>query len=163
MLDGPTEQFAAGMVYSKAANVFFLTAGFPTHHSQGISPDGKILWHQKGQSLAAYVPGPVAFDKWFFLVTDENKGAGRGICYDAKTGNPLWTTDLGKHHRPSALVAGGNVYWLADDGVCYVVRASDKFELVSANAIEEACSAAPAIANGQIFIRSDKALWCIGK
>ncbi|HYE19445.1 MAG TPA: PQQ-binding-like beta-propeller repeat protein [Tepidisphaeraceae bacterium] len=163
LLDGPTEQFAAGMVYSPATNLFFLTAGFPTHHSQAVTPDGKIVWHQKGQSLAAYVPGPVAYDKWFFLVTDENKGAGRGICYDAKTGNPLWSQELGKHHRPSALVANGNVYWLADDGTCYVVRASDKYELISANPIGEPCSGAPALSDGQLFIRSDKALWCIGK
>ena len=96
-------------------------------------------------------------------MTDENKGAGRGICYDAKTGNPLWSQELGQHHRPSALVANGNVYWLADDGTCYVVRASDKYELISANPIGEVCSAAPALSDGQLFIRSDKALWCVGK
>jgi hypothetical protein len=161
VVDGPTEQFVAGMV--QAQGMFFLTAGFPTHHTMGLTPDGKTVWHQKGTSLAAYVPSPVASGPWLFLVTDENKGAGRGVCFEAKTGEVLWSQPLGDHHRPSAVLAGGNVYWLADDGTCFVVKASDKFELVAKNELGETCNAAPAISDGQVFIRTDKHLWCVGK
>jgi hypothetical protein len=75
----------------------------------------------------------------------------------------LWSHPLGQHHRPSALLAGGNVYWLSDEGSCYVVKAGDPFELVAKNDLNEPCNAAPAISDGQIFIRGERHLWCIGK
>jgi hypothetical protein len=52
---------------------------------------------------------------------------------------------------------------LSDDGACYVVKASDKYQLVSKNELGEHCNASPAIAGGNIFIRTDQNLWCIGK
>jgi outer membrane protein assembly factor BamB len=159
LIDGPTEQFAASMVYGEG--LFFITAGFPTYHTLGIAPDGRTAWHQKGASMAAYVPSPVFADGKLFLVTDE--GRSRGVCFEAKTGRLLWSHPLGQHHRPSALLAGGNVYWLSDEGSCYVVKAGDPFELVAKNDLNEPCNAAPAISDGQIFIRGERHLWCIGK
>lgn len=161
MLDGPTEQFAASMIFTDG--LFFITGGFPTYHSLGISPDGKELWHQKGSGLAAYVPSPIAYQKWFFIVTDADPRQAKAVCFEAKTGQPVWTADLGKHHRPSAVLADGNIYWLSDEGTCFVVKASEKFELVAKNELGEACNASPIFCNGQIFIRSDVHLWCIGK
>jgi hypothetical protein len=160
LMDGPTEQFAASMVFGDG--LFYITAGFPTYHTLGITPDGKTAWHNKGNSMAAYVPSPVYSDGKLFLVTDEGRPS-RGVCFEAKTGRLLWSQPLGQHHRPSALLAGGNVYWLSDEGACYVVRAGDRFELVAQNDLNEPCNAAPAISDGQIFIRSDRHLWCIGK
>jgi outer membrane protein assembly factor BamB len=160
MVDGPTEQFAASMVY--ADGVFCITGGFPTYHTLGISPAGDALWHERGASVAAYVPSPVAYDRWFFLVTDDTKPKSRGVCLEAKTGKVLWSQELGDHHRPSAVLAGGNLYWLGDDGTCYVVRAGERFELVSENKLGEPANATPAISNGQVFIRTEGHLWCIG-
>jgi outer membrane protein assembly factor BamB len=160
LIDGPTEQFAAALVYTDG--VFGITGGFPTYHTLGISPGGEVLWHQKGASVAAYVPSPVAYDKWFFLVTDDTKPRSRGVCLEARTGRVLWSQELGEHHRPSAVLAGENVYWLSDAGTCYVVRAGERFELVSENKLGEAANATPAISGGQVFIRTEGHLWCIG-
>ena len=160
LIDGPTEQYAASMVYGDG--LFFITAGFPTYHTLGITPEGKTAWHQKGAAMAAYVPSPVFSEGRLFLVTDEGKPS-RGVCFDAKTGRLLWSQLLGHHHRPSALLAGGNVYWLSDEGTCFVVKAGEKFELVARNELNEACNASPSISDGQIFIRSDQHLWCIGR
>jgi outer membrane protein assembly factor BamB len=157
LVDGPTEQYVASMVYTQG--VFCITAGFPEMHTLGIAPDGKTLWHHaKVQGLAAYVPSPVAFDKWFFLVTD----GGNASCLDAKTGAPLWSQRLGKHHFPSGVLADGNVYWLSDEGICYVVKAGDKYELIARNELGEHCNASPVISNGQLFIRTADHFWCIG-
>jgi outer membrane protein assembly factor BamB len=129
-------------------------------HTLGIAPDGKTLWHHaKVPGLAAYVPSPVAFDQWFFLVTD----SGNASCLDAKTGTPLWSQKLGKHHFPSAILAQQNIYWLSDDGACFVVKAADKYQQVSKNELGEHCNASPVISHGNLFIRTDQNLWCIGK
>jgi outer membrane protein assembly factor BamB len=159
LIDGPTEQYVASMVYNQTQNVFCITAGFPEMHTMGISPQGKVLWHHaKAKGLAAYVPSPVAYGNWFFLVTDN----GKAVCLDAKTGEPQWSQQLGKHHFPSAVLANGNVYWLSDEGTAYVVRATDKFELIAKNDLGEFSQASPVLSNGQIFLRSDKHLFCIG-
>ncbi|HEY7116049.1 MAG TPA: PQQ-binding-like beta-propeller repeat protein [Tepidisphaeraceae bacterium] len=159
LIDGPTEQFCASMVYGDG--LFFITAGFPTYHTLGITPAGQTAWHLKGASMAAYVPSPVFANHCLFLVTDEGKPS-RGVCLDGKSGRVLWSHTLGDHHRPSALLANGNVYWLSDEGTTYVVKAADKFELIAENPLNEPANAAPAIADGHLYIRTDHHLWCIG-
>jgi outer membrane protein assembly factor BamB len=93
------------------------------------------------------------------MVTDE----GQAWCIETKTGNRLWSQRLGRHHRPSPVYADGHLYFLADDGEMFVLKASSKFELVAKNRLEEDCFATPAISRGQIFIRSVSNLYCIGK
>jgi hypothetical protein len=55
------------------------------------------------------------------------------------------------------------VYFVSDAGVTRVVRAGANFELIAENTIDQRCYASPAISRGQIFLRSEKHLFCIGK
>jgi len=164
MVDGPTEQFVASMV--SLPNIVFLTSGFPEYHVMAIRPDGMgnvtkthVLWHEHcDASKASYVPSPIAHAQYFFLVTDN----GFGYCLDAKTSKRLWQHRLGDHHSASPVSAGGLLYFPDDDGTTYVVKGTDKFELVSRNKLAEGCRASPAISDGQIFIRTLTHLYCIG-
>ncbi|HEX5270069.1 MAG TPA: PQQ-binding-like beta-propeller repeat protein [Gemmataceae bacterium] len=159
MFDGPTEQFVSSPVYLDG--LFFLTAGFPTYHYMGIRPDGEVAWHHKVKNAreGAYVPSPIAFDRWFYAVSDD------GIlnCFEAKGGEWLWKKQLGKHHSASPVLAGGYLYFTADSGDTYVLKAGESFELVGVNALGEDVYASPAAADGQMFLRGDKHLFCIGK
>ena len=162
IVDGPTEQFVASMVYLDG--LVFLTAGFPEYHLMAIRPDGQgnvtsthVVWRDtKG---AGYVPSPIAYDKYFFVVND----GGIASCWDAKTGHRNWMQRLGEHHSASPVVAGGLLYFPDDNGVMHVLKAGPKFELVARNRLEDECYASPAIANGQIFIRTLHHLYCIGR
>ena len=161
IIDGPTEQYVASLIATDG--VVLMTGGFPEHHLLGIDPDGsgnvtdsKILWHDhRGVS---YVPSPVAFGHWFFLVSDD----GIGTCWEAKTGKMLWKHRLGPHHSASGVVADGNVYFTADNGDTFILKASPQFELISRNSLGDECYASPAMSDGQIFMRSLHHLWCIG-
>lgn len=164
IVDGPTEQFVASMVFLR--DILFLTSGFPEYHVMAIRPDGTgnvskthVLWHEHcDASRASYVPSPIANDKYFLLVTDN----GFAFCLDAQTGKRLWKHRLGDHHSASPVSAGGLLYFLDDDGTTYVLKGTDKFELVSRNKLEEGCRASPAISDGQIFVRTLSHLYCIG-
>lgn len=165
IMDGPTEQFVASPVYG--SGLFFLTAGFPTFHNLAVKPDGSgnvskthVAWHEKkiGREMASYVPSPIAHGPWFFVVSDY----GKVHCFEAKTGKRLWAQQLGEHHSASPVSANGNLYFIADDGVTHVLKAGDKFEEVSRNDLGEECYSSPAIAGGQLFIRTQHHLWCIG-
>ncbi|MGF1580744.1 MAG: PQQ-binding-like beta-propeller repeat protein [Gemmataceae bacterium] len=165
IVNGPTEQYVASPVWGEG--VFFVTTGFPQYHNIAIRPDGEgdvtnshVVWHEKRVSKrdASYVPSPIAWGKYFFLVSD----VGLAHCFDAKTGKRLWANKLGKFHRSSPVEANGLLYFLDDRGTTHVVKASRKFEVVARNGIGEKCYASPAISDGQIFIRSWNHLWCIG-
>jgi len=162
IIDGPTEQFVSSLVYGDG--VLFLTAGFPTYHLMGIRPDGHgdvthshVLWHDT--HAADYVPSPIAHGSHFFWVNDN----GIAGCVDAKTGTREWTQRLGKHHSASPVSASGHLYFPDDDGNTYVLKAGPKCELASKNPLGDECYASPAIAHGQMFIRTLHSLYCIGK
>jgi outer membrane protein assembly factor BamB len=164
IIDGPTEQFVASMVY--AEGVFFITGGFPQWHVLAINPDGQgnvtsshILWRDKGHDICSYVPSPVAWGPHFFIVSDE----GNATCFEAKTGKRLWKEKLSKHFSASAVAAGGYLYFLDDFGVTYVVKAGETFELVAKNPLGEECYASPALSRGRLYIRTAKNLFCIGE
>jgi hypothetical protein len=59
--------------------------------------------------------------------------------------------------------ANGLVYFVSDKGITTVVRAGTKFEVLAKNEIKELVSSSPAISQGQIFIRGQKHLFCIGE
>ena len=66
----------------------------------------------------------------------------------------------------SPVAVGNNIFMTLRSGTTYVVKASDEFEKVAENAIEgddSMFNATPAISDGEIFIRSNKRLYCIGE
>jgi outer membrane protein assembly factor BamB len=165
-IDGPTEQFVSSLVYLD--DTLFLTAGFPTYHYMGIRPDGEgnvtdthVAWHHKVKNAreGAYVPSPIAYGHWCFAVSDD----GVLNCFDVRSGEWKWRQKLGKHHSASPVLADGRLYFTADNGDTSVVKASDRFEVVSVNPLGEESYASPAISRGQIFIRGNNHLFCIGK
>lgn len=66
----------------------------------------------------------------------------------------------------SPVAADGKIYFVSRSGETYVIKASDKLEQLAVNRLtsdEEDFSASPAIDGGDLFIRSDKHLYCVGK
>ena len=161
-IDGPTEQFVASMVYD--GELFFMAAGFPTYHVMALRPDGRgdvsdthVRWHVK--NVRCYVPSPVVEGK-YLLVADDR---GTANCFDTASGERLWRKRLGTHYSASLVTAKGMVFFLADNGIMKVVRPGPELEIMAENPLGDYCFASPAIAEGQIFVRSEKNLFCIGQ
>ena len=161
IIDGPTEQFVASIVYNERANLLFVTGGFPDHHILAVKPDGRgnitdthIQWRtNKGVS---YVPSPISEGDYFLVVSD----SGVAHCFEAATGNLAWQERMGEHHA-SLVSANGLVYFLNDNGVMNVVKPGPQFERVAKNELGEKTFASPAISHGQMFLRGNKHLYCI--
>jgi len=162
VIDGPTEQFVASPVYSEQTGLVYITAGFPEHHILAIRPDGvgnvsntRIVW--RTTRGAAYVPSPIIEGAYFVVVSD----SGVAHCFEAGSGKLAWAERLGEEQ--SWLVsAEGRIYCLNDQGVMNVIKAGLEFVRLAQNEIGERCFASPAISQGQIFLRGDKHLFCIG-
>ena len=81
----------------------------------------------------------------------------------AATGERLWQERLGNHFSNSLVTANGLAYLVADDGLTKVVKPGPKLEVVADNPLGERIYSSPAISHGQIFLRGEKHLFCIGK
>jgi len=91
---------------------------------------------------------------------------GTAMCIDLKTGTPVWTERLqgaGKtgQNWSSVLLAGDRCYTITQGGDCFVFRASPKFALISVNSLGERSNSSVVPSNGELFIRTHKALYCI--
>ncbi|MCP5525699.1 MAG: PQQ-binding-like beta-propeller repeat protein [Verrucomicrobiales bacterium] len=164
IIDGPTEQFVASIVYHASAGLFFVTGGYPAHHLLAVRPDGNgnitdthIAWRHRKASYVAYVPSPIAAGDYFLVVSD----LGDGCCFAAKSGELMWQEDFGEEHA-SLVSANGLVYFLNDAGVTRVVRPGPRLEVVAVNELGERCYASPAISDGRIYLRSFQHLYAIG-
>ncbi|MBI3853302.1 MAG: PQQ-binding-like beta-propeller repeat protein [Verrucomicrobia bacterium] len=89
-------------------------------------------------------------------------------CRELKTGEIVWEerlTGTGARNASwsSPVLADGWFYAANLNADVFVLRASPKFECVATNSIgSEPMNASLAVSDGEIFIRTDKHLWCIG-
>ena len=61
------------------------------------------------------------------------------------------------------MLADGKIYYTTRNGRTFVVAAKPKFELLANNDLGERSTfnACPVAADGRLFIRSDKTLYCL--
>ncbi len=87
-------------------------------------------------------------------------------CYEAATGKELWKERLDGKFTSSPVAAGGLAYFQSDDGTTFVVAPGPAPRVVARNEVGapagEIFRAGLALSAGQVFARSDRALYCIG-
>ena len=149
------------------SEMVYLVAGFPAKIAMAIKLGGSgdltgtpnVPWkYAKG---TAYVPSPILYGDYLYLTTD------RGIltCIDAKTGEVKY--EGGRIPIPATFTASpvafeGKILMTSEDGDTFIVKAGPKHEILGTNSVGEPVYASPAIADGRIFIRGEKNLYCIG-
>lgn len=66
----------------------------------------------------------------------------------------------------SPVLADGKIYYVSRGGDIHVLKPGDKFESLAVNRVtpdKEDFSATPAVCNGELLIRSNKALYCVAE
>ena len=158
----PSPVIADGVVYS--------SSGFPTNvpyaairaHKLGGKGDvsrQNLLWEQK--KGVPMIPSFVLVDGLLFMVKEN----GVAQCVDAQDGEVVWTERLeGTFSASPVATADGKVYFVNENGNATVIQAGREFKEVGTCALNDGpCQASPAVSEGQIFIRTAKNLYCIGK
>jgi outer membrane protein assembly factor BamB len=102
---------------------------------------------------------PVFWRDFLFTVTDD----GIAKCYEANAGRTKWKKRLPGGYKASPVAAEGRVYFLNMQGVTTVIAASDRFEKLAENHLDDETTASPAIAGGRIYLRGKKHLYAIEK
>ena len=108
-------------------------------------------------------PSPIVVVE-YVLVADMS---GVATCYEAKSGRELWKERLNGKFSSSPIAAGGLAYYQSDEGTTYVLELGPTMKLVARNDLRtsggDVFRASLTPSAGQIFSRSDRALYCIGR
>ena len=144
--------------------VIYMSRGYRNSDFLAIRPGGRgdvsasrILWRTPGG--ASYVPSIVHYNGLLYMSNE----VGVVTCAQAKTGERVWRQRLGGIFFASPVAADGKVYWVSETGETFVLRAGREPHLLARNNLEERFIASPAISKGQLFLRSDGTLFCVGE
>ena len=105
----------------------------------------------------------VATEKHLFFLAEN----GLAECWEKATGKVLWQERLqgpGKKMTTwsSLSMGGGMIYAPNQSGDVFVFAADPIFRVLSTNSVAEPTNASLAIAQGNVIMRTDRALWCFG-
>ena len=119
-----------------------------------------IAW--SNPAVGPYNPSPLLYEGRIYVLYD------RGLvsCFDAKTGKVHYDRERlpnGFAFTSSPWAARGKIFCLNEDGVCFVVRAGDKFELLHTNKLagDDMCMATPALVGDRLLIRTAARIYCM--
>src|SRR5262249_8706666 len=93
---------------------------------------------------------------------------GIAACLDLKTGEKVWEERLrGSGSRTgswsSMVLADGKIYVPNQAGDVFVLRASPKYEVLATKSVTQPTNASLASTDGELFLRTDKGLWCFSE
>ena len=122
----------------------------------GDVTDTHVLWQTEKE--VPNISSPLFYNGRIYAITDY----GVASCLDAMAGDVLWQKRLRGPFFASPVASGGHVYVAAKSGTTFVFKDAPQRTLVAENKLDGSIYASPAICQGQLFIRSDEALYCIG-
>jgi outer membrane protein assembly factor BamB len=132
----------------------------------GAPSGAAILWsEEEHREISTDVPTPAVFDGDFFVLGDANKTLSR---LEPATGKIKWQTALpgSRIYQASPTAADGRIYLMNFAGDVVLVDAAGGAVL---NTIamgepgDDQTRSTIAVSNGQLFIRTNHKLYCIGK
>lgn len=162
---GQTQRPVASPVAGKG--LIFVGSGFRGSFLAAFDPNGRgnlentpsIVWstNRDTPDLASLL---LSDDRLYFT-----KGKTALLsCVDAATGRPHYQTRRINGLRTlyaSPIAAGGNIYITDRSGNIAVIKDDPSFEQIALNQMGEPIDATPAFVDNEIFLRSDRNVFCI--
>ncbi len=148
-------------------DLVIVSSGFPSKRIIAIRLGGSgdltdtpsIVWtYAKG---TAYVPSPILYQDYLYLMSDK----GILTCLDPLTGEVKYEGGrvpvAAEFFGGSPVAFDGKILITSDDGETFVIKAGPQHEVLGTNSLGEAVRTSIAIADGRLFIRGEKNLYCI--
>ncbi|MHC4121494.1 MAG: outer membrane protein assembly factor BamB family protein [Planctomycetota bacterium] len=156
----PTPVVGSGVVYC--------TSGYRGNALQAIKLGGNgdlsnsdaVIW-QVNERTTPYVPSPLLYGGRIYVCKGNDEVLS---CYDAKTGTPHFAEQKmeemdGVYASPTA--AAGRIYFVGRNGVSYVLKPSDKFEVLAVNTLDDKIDCSPAFVGDEMYLKGKQNLYCI--
>lgn len=119
-----------------------------------------VLW--RATKGLPYLNSPIVYEGVLYHV----RPGGIFTSVDRETGKTLKEgrlKDATGDYYSSPVAADGKIYIVNNDGKVVVVKAGAEWDTLAVNDLGEPSFVTPAIANGRIYVRTRKTLWCFGR
>ena len=137
------------------------TCGFTTKDKHLVAMDpksGEEVW--RTEKSVPHIPTPIIANDLLFMWGD----GGILSCLDPLDGKSHWRVrveDIQDTFYGSPVAAGNRIFCVSSFGKVAVIEAAKEFKQLAVNALNELCRSTPAIANGNLYIRTFENLICI--
>lgn len=132
----------------------YVVAVRPGKPSQNKSPE--CTWTIRRS--ASYVPTSIAVGDLLFMWSD----GGIVSCVQASSGEVKWQERVGGNYFSSPVCVDGRLFSISTRGEVVVVDASEKFQVLARNPLNETTHSTPAVAGGRMYIHTAQHLISIG-
>lgn len=116
-----------------------------------------IAW--RNNKNAPKMCSPVLAGGLLFYVDD----GGIVSCVDPATGEAHYRERIGGKFSASPIVADNKLYFASREGVITTLPATKEFKILAQNTLEGSLMASPVAVDGALYLRTDRALYRIGK
>ena len=144
----------------KGSPIYAVKAG-----ARGSLDDAAIAWTSKEREVSSDVSTPLFYRGRFFVLNSDRKTL---ACVEPATGKVIWTGALEGRAKFEASPTGADdrIYMINHRGEVVVAGAGDEFKVLHRVAMggedDATVRSTIAVSDGQLFIRTDKTLYCIG-
>jgi outer membrane protein assembly factor BamB len=146
----PSPVFGDGMLFTSGGKFLALRPG-----GDKVSPHA--VWQKP--KLQMYYASPLYYQGRLYTLNSVSVLT----CTEAATGQTVWQQRLKGPFAGSPTAADGKIYCVNENGLTTVVQLGKTPKILASNELSETILAGPVIANGAVYLRSDKRLYCIGK
>ena len=145
--------FAGGVVFAVHESADLVT----------IRPDGtgdvtKTHINWRAEEGLPDITSPVSNGKQVWLLTTN----GDLTCYDVKSGKMLYLKELDEPFNSSPSIVGDHLWLMSLKGTTMIISAGPKYKLLHTRKLGEKIFASPVFADGRVYVRARKNLYCIG-
>lgn len=156
----PTIVAAEGVVYAIGGRSGIAALAVKAGGRGDVTKTHRLWTSTKGSNVSS----PVYHAGHLYFAND---ASGTAFCLNAANGNVVYEERLPRAGQiyASSLLADGKIYYLTRDGKTFVLAAKPSFELIATNDLSDRSlfHATPVADQGRLLIRSDKALYCLGR
>lgn len=141
--------------------MFFFSTCFSRPEVFAVKCEGvktpEVAWHdsKSGPNMAS----PVFHDGMLFYISE----GGIVSCVDANTGQPHYRERIRGKFSASPILADCKLYFCSREGMTFVLAAERQFKVLAENKLDGSILASPAALDGVVFVRTDEAMYRIGK
>jgi len=155
----PSPVTGLGMVYCTSGFRGSSLQAIELGRTGALNNTDAFKWHVK--EATPYVPSPLLYDGRIYVCSSNQEVVS---CYDAKTGGPHFVKqkmDEMKGVYASPTAAAGRIYFVGRNGVSYVLKSSDKFEVLAVNTLDDKIDCSPAFVGDEMYLKGKQNFYCI--